>query len=283
MREPSRAEPIRALLAALTCTSLTLTLARITADLVVGALRAGSSLDRPVAAVVVGLGTAAAGALAAGCWLLAAASLGRRVVRLATWCDRLGARLTPIVLRRAVGLTVGAGLGVAALGGVASGAEHDLGWEVTTTAASETESDAAPVEAALPESALPESALPDAEPPEAAQPSPEPSEDGTPEPTLPDISVTPASEGATEGRLASPTPAPPEAAEAVAGTVTVQRGDSLWRIAAEHLPGASNAEIAAAWPRWYEANRAVIGAEPALIHPGQVLQVPSDATMRPLP
>lgn len=57
--------------------------------------------------------------------------------------------------------------------------------------------------------------------------------------------------------------------------VVVQRGDTLWSIAARHLgPGASDAEIAQAWPAWFEANRAVIGDDPEHILPGQVLRAP---------
>jgi hypothetical protein len=60
-----------------------------------------------------------------------------------------------------------------------------------------------------------------------------------------------------------------------ASTVRVVPGDSLWRIAAAHLPGrASNRAVAAAWPRWYAANRQVIGADPDHITPGQVLVAP---------
>jgi nucleoid-associated protein YgaU len=55
----------------------------------------------------------------------------------------------------------------------------------------------------------------------------------------------------------------------------VQRGDTLWTIAARHLgPGASDAEIAQAWPAWFDANRGVIGDDPDLILPGQVLRAP---------
>lgn len=55
----------------------------------------------------------------------------------------------------------------------------------------------------------------------------------------------------------------------------VRRGDNLWDIAARHLgPNATTAEIARAWPRWYAANRAAIGANPQLIHPGLVLHAP---------
>jgi nucleoid-associated protein YgaU len=59
------------------------------------------------------------------------------------------------------------------------------------------------------------------------------------------------------------------------GRVTVRRGDSLWSITARHLgPGASDAEIALAWPRWYAANRDVIGADPDQLVPGQQLYPP---------
>jgi nucleoid-associated protein YgaU len=57
--------------------------------------------------------------------------------------------------------------------------------------------------------------------------------------------------------------------------VVVHRGDTLWGIVRRHLgPGASDAEVAAAWPAWHRANRAVIGADPDLILPGQVLRKP---------
>lgn len=57
--------------------------------------------------------------------------------------------------------------------------------------------------------------------------------------------------------------------------VVVRRGDSLWSIARRHLrAGATDAEVARAWPRWYAANRAVIGPDPNLILPGMRLRVP---------
>jgi len=59
------------------------------------------------------------------------------------------------------------------------------------------------------------------------------------------------------------------------GAAVVRRGDSLWSIAARHLPaGATDHEIAAAWPRWYAANRTVIGPDPDLLRPGQRLVPP---------
>lgn len=71
------------------------------------------------------------------------------------------------------------------------------------------------------------------------------------------------------------TPAPRVGA-AVIEHVTVHRGDCLWVIAARHLgPEATDSEIAQEWPRWYAANRALIGDDPDLIHPGQQLVPPT--------
>lgn len=62
----------------------------------------------------------------------------------------------------------------------------------------------------------------------------------------------------------------------VVGSVVVRSGDSLWSITARHLgPRATDAQVAAAWPRWYAANRTVIGPDPGLIRPGQRLVPPS--------
>lgn len=61
-----------------------------------------------------------------------------------------------------------------------------------------------------------------------------------------------------------------------AAVVVVRHGDSLWRIAARALgPGATDAQIAVEWPRWYAANRAVIGPDPDLLFPGQRLVPPA--------
>jgi len=58
--------------------------------------------------------------------------------------------------------------------------------------------------------------------------------------------------------------------------ITVRRGDTLWDLAARRLgPGASDAEVAVEWPRWYAANREVVGPDPDLLLPGQQL-VPPD-------
>ena len=83
-----------------------------------------------------------------------------------------------------------------------------------------------------------------------------------------------------------PTVRPPQPARPTRGSsqgrgVVVRPGDSLWAIAATRLgPQATPALVAATWPRWYAANRAVIGADPDLIRPGQLLQ-PAASTQGP--
>lgn len=60
--------------------------------------------------------------------------------------------------------------------------------------------------------------------------------------------------------------------------VVVRRGDTLWSIAADHLgPTATDVEIAREWPRWHEANHAVIGDDPHVLLPGAQLTPPPAA------
>ncbi|RKO26729.1 LysM peptidoglycan-binding domain-containing protein [Pseudarthrobacter phenanthrenivorans] len=102
-------------------------------------------------------------------------------------------------------------------------------------------------------------------------------------PSIPTSTVQPgwqpAAPAVSPGMLAAPgmrAPAEPAAPEAEG--VTVHAGDTLWDIAARHLgPGASDVDIASQWPHWYEANRALIGANPDVLLPGQVLQPPAPA------
>jgi nucleoid-associated protein YgaU len=64
--------------------------------------------------------------------------------------------------------------------------------------------------------------------------------------------------------------------EAPDDSYVVRRGDTLWAVAARHLgPSATAADVAREWPRWYAANRAVIGTDPHLILPGTVLHAPA--------
>jgi nucleoid-associated protein YgaU len=61
--------------------------------------------------------------------------------------------------------------------------------------------------------------------------------------------------------------------------VVVRRGDCLWSVVARALgPDADDAAVARAWPRWYAANRAVIGDDPALLLPGQRLVAPDQTS-----
>lgn len=61
----------------------------------------------------------------------------------------------------------------------------------------------------------------------------------------------------------------PAPAAAAAKTYTVKGGDSLWAIAQKHLgAGGKYAQI-------YELNKSVIGSDPDLIKPGQVLTLPA--------
>jgi resuscitation-promoting factor RpfA len=81
--------------------------------------------------------------------------------------------------------------------------------------------------------------------------------------------------GDSSGHLLAPAPRPAVSADA---TVVVRRGDTLWDLARRHLGGdATDAEVAAEWPRWHAANRAVIGADADLLHPGQRLVPPAAA------
>jgi hypothetical protein len=90
----------------------------------------------------------------------------------------------------------------------------------------------------------------------------------------PPVRVVPAD----ESRLVARPPRPSASPEAA---VTVHRGDTLWHIAARHLgPGASDAEIALEWPRWYAANSLLIGADPDRLLPGQQLQPPVPGGLR---
>ncbi|OUZ12864.1 hypothetical protein BHE97_01125 [Aeromicrobium sp. PE09-221] len=55
----------------------------------------------------------------------------------------------------------------------------------------------------------------------------------------------------------------------------VAPGDTLWAIAAARLPDdADLGVVGEAVHRWHEENRRVIGEDPGLILPGQVLRAP---------
>ena len=70
-------------------------------------------------------------------------------------------------------------------------------------------------------------------------------------------------------RAAVPVPAVPT-------DLVVVEGDSLWAISAAALgPGATAHQVAQAWPRWWQANRELLGDHPELLHPGDHLHRPA--------
>lgn len=71
-------------------------------------------------------------------------------------------------------------------------------------------------------------------------------------------------------------------AEQPGRVVVVAPGDTLWGLAAAALgPGATDAEVTAEWHRIHGLNRAVVGADPDLIRPGQRLVLPPPSKPHP--
>jgi nucleoid-associated protein YgaU len=181
------------------------------------------------------------------CWLavgLIVALLAQLPGRLGATGRRAGRVVLPAALRRIVAGAAGLGVFVAPAAALADTAPHGAPLALPAAARS---SPARSAPAPLPSPLLPSSA---------------PAAEGRlPAPILPtDTASTPA--------------AHPDKA------VVVQPGDSLWRIAARSLGrDATPAATAAAWPSWYAANRAVIGDDPGVLSPGQVLRPPSGSAV----
>jgi len=99
--------------------------------------------------------------------------------------------------------------------------------------------------------------------------------------TSPDWPSAPALPGPAAPDPATPGPAvPPDSADRPAGEHVVLRGDCLWDIATSWLqsrqPGTPvpDADVPHAVQAWWQANSAVIGSDPDLLLPGQVLRPP---------
>jgi nucleoid-associated protein YgaU len=76
----------------------------------------------------------------------------------------------------------------------------------------------------------------------------------------------------------SPRPNTPATPGPGPGETVVHRGDTLWSIASRQLgPAATDAEIAADWPHWFDTNREVIGRDPDRVRPGMRLRSPGAA------
>lgn len=106
----------------------------------------------------------------------------------------------------------------------------------------------------------------------------------TPTPTPSSPSGSPSGSPSTKPRVIvfddddmNPSPAEPDLIES-SGDYVVQVGDSLWTIARSLIdePQPSARSIDRAWRTIWEANRAVIGADPSLIRPGTRLQLNRD-------
>ena len=114
-------------------------------------------------------------------------------------------------------------------------------------------------------------------PPATPAPRPRPTLRTAPDAVVPEpgwVAPIPTVRPQPDVRLLGPAPRSPRA-----GEIVVRRGDTLWSIAARHLgTRPSDSEIARAWPTWYDANRDVIGDDPGLLLPGQVLRAPSSVT-----
>ena len=211
-------------------------------------------------------------------------------------------RVTPAVVRRTLTLVLGAAVGSTALPApafsasarlVTASAEVPAGADVrpqpspgrTTVSAFSRRSDAAPERS--PVSALSVRPGPSPEPSAAVaaygadQPGP------AFRPTIPPPRVAdqpgpafrptppPRVADPSRSRLLAPTPRPRACAHDL---VTVRRGDTLWSITRRHLGReATDLEVAREWPRWYAANRAVVGDDPNAIRPGQLLRPPAAA------
>ena len=82
----------------------------------------------------------------------------------------------------------------------------------------------------------------------------------------------------TPARTAAPSPtttSDPAAPTPSVVEIVVLRGHTLWSIASRSLgPNASDASVATECQRWFDANRDVIGDDPDLIKPGQILSAP---------
>lgn len=252
--------PIRALVVSGAATGAAWWLGRTATD-----LAAAMTLDALVTAAVLAGGCVAAAVLA----LTTAAALAQGVTgRRPRAADSL-----PLPLKRFLVGTVAAA--VAAGAAIPASADEAYpGWAPTVPTASPTAT-AGPV---------PE---PTTAPPHAPSPTPGPASP-SPAPSPPSPPSGPSEPPTIELHGESWAPALPDSGGSGAGAEgeeaaqggaihVVARGESLWTITRAALAaGASDAEIADAWPLVYEANRNVIGADPGLIHPGQQLTIPRE-------
>ncbi|WP_164860112.1 LysM peptidoglycan-binding domain-containing protein [Actinomyces wuliandei] len=206
----------------------------------------GSHLTSAVVTLASGAGAGGAlwHAVSAVVALAALPGTGGRGRRASNVASRLLQRWgAPLVRRVAVGAVV-AGLSAApALAAEPDPPPNDLGWRPTSSATQE----------------APASTTPEPGPAEPTGPGPQ------------EASTTP-----------QEAPEPP--GQAPRTSHTVAPGESLWSVTAHSLPAGSTAEdVAAAWPALYEANREVVGPDPAVVRPGTTLTLPEWTTTTQAP
>lgn len=235
-------------------------------------------------------------ALALGAWLLVstiASLLAHLPGRLGLIANRWACTWAPALSRRVAAVLVGAAVGGALAPGTAVGTGSGAspasgpGFSQSAPAAKGPGFASTPSTTAAPDRST--TAAPDGSDPTAPDGSTRAAPDGSgPAASSPGFTTTlpsPPQPGWTPSR---PVQRRQPSADLVTGRspggpsaeVVVHRGDTLWDIARRQLgPDATDAEVARAWPAWYDANRAVIGEDPGLILPGQLLRRPSAAEM----
>lgn len=181
------------------------------------------------------------------------------------WLGRLAEAITPAVLRR----TAAAALGIAAASGTASLPAYAVTAPPPGTASAVVVTTVSTAPVALDR---PTSAAADAD--ELTAPAQTAHISDSVSGWTPDRpAAVPAPRTGDDGLgLVTATPG---TGRAVEEGVTVRAGDSLWSLTARYLgPDACAAEIARTWPRWWDHNREVVGPDPHLLLPGQVLLPP---------
>ncbi|PYH00012.1 hypothetical protein CVV67_12610 [Arthrobacter stackebrandtii] len=207
--------------------------------------------------------------LALACALVSAVAQQLGAVRLA----RASSAFAPAFMRRLVAAVLGLNLLAAPMAVAAESPAVDPLWHPGTVAAAPVEAGGGASGGGAGAAAAPGVLPPDSS--EAVSPRWVP----TTAETAPGMLISPGHRGTQSvGEAAGPTQAPAsDGAQQPSGSfeVVVKGGDSLWSIVAEALgPYASDVDVALAWPGWYRANRDTIGADPNIIHPGQILQAP---------
>ncbi len=260
-------------------------------------------IDAAVGAAVLAAGACAAAWTTAWLGLTLACVVAARAGRRRGTLERTALRIAPAVARRFVAAALGASIAVGALPAHASDLVPvaDVGWQVSSTAPTgpAATSREAPIPSATPDPAdLTTTAPQRADVTAQSSAAPRRSTPGTPlsRTSTPSSSTSPAASPAVRDATPAQAQARPEGSQArkdapVTGprkpstqataspgreTVTVRSGDTLWALAAGALgSAATDAQIAHEWPRWHDANRDLLGDDPHLIRPGDVLTVPT--------